>query len=42
MISLPMRPGTFVLLWPSDAHRPNGHLAGPAEVTKCVVKIRCR
>jgi YhcH/YjgK/YiaL family protein len=37
--SLPMRTGLFALLWPSDAHRPNGQLAGPFDVRKCVVKI---
>jgi YhcH/YjgK/YiaL family protein len=38
--SLPMRPGLFALLWPHDAHRPNCCLAAPANVRKCVVKIR--
>ncbi len=38
--SLPMTPGAFAIFWPEDAHRPNCHLAGPADVKKCVVKIR--
>jgi YhcH/YjgK/YiaL family protein len=38
--TLPMTPGVFAILWPSDAHRPNCHLTGPADVKKCVVKIR--
>lgn len=38
--SVPLTPGMFAILWPDDAHRPNCNLAGPADVTKCVVKIR--
>mgnify|MGYP006429296709 CR=1 FL=1 len=33
-------PGSFVILWPRDAHRPQMAVGVPAKIKKAVVKVR--
>lgn len=39
-VSVPLKPGEFVVLFPHDTHRPGVTLNAPSDVRKLVVKIR--